>query len=167
MKVIIMRGAKTASIKSALSKTPTSISSEGIKSCQLVARFLKSIDLIPDKIITSSLKRSVQTGEHIAEALDIKALKKSTNLIPGGNSTDLLKTVKNHCDDIDLKEAKIMVIIHNPDMRKILGELMFPDTEFQFRILSGDVCVLDIIFDDVKVISRLCSYFSPYLLKGE
>ena len=161
MKLIVMRSVRALSRSSSLQSDISP--AEGKKHAHKVAELLRVLNLIPNKIITSSLDRCKNTGKEIANFFDqdIKT-EESTHILPGCNTTDFLKTVRNYSEDIN--DVVILTVLHNPDMRAILGELMFPDSKFQLRILNGDVCILDISFNDTSVITRLCSYFSPCLL---
>ncbi len=108
----------------------------GRKAFRKTAKVLKERNLTPDIICTSPLTRSVQTAEILAENLRFGGpLIIAEELAPGMD----LKAFRQLIEQA--KKAKEVILVgHEPDMSKLLAELL--DIPPQFSLKKGSVVSL-------------------------
>lgn len=71
--LLLMRHAKSSWNDATLSDHDRPLNKRGERDAPRMARWLQSQDLLPDRIICSSARRTCQTAEVIAEAIDCEA----------------------------------------------------------------------------------------------
>jgi phosphohistidine phosphatase len=93
---------------------------QGIEEMEAEAERLEELGLELDVILTSPLRRAVQTAEIVARRLKLKKkLAESDLLSPGCDLARLRKLLELHPES-----ERIMVVGHEPDLSAIIAELI-------------------------------------------
>lgn len=113
---------------------------EGKQQCILLGTVLSSMKLQFDCVISSPLKRALQTAALVGTETGYeKKIQLSTALAPTGTWSDfqnLLKTV-SHCDDV-------LIVGHNPNLPEFLHRLLVPKGgRPAVRIRKGAIAAVD------------------------
>jgi phosphohistidine phosphatase len=90
---------------------------EGIAQCGIVGRALAALDVQVDAMISSPLKRAVQTASLVGNELSYEGkLQFEDTLRPGATFADFRRLVEKYS-----KQEAIMVVGHNPNLSEFLG----------------------------------------------
>jgi phosphohistidine phosphatase len=93
---------------------------EGIEQCQEVGRLLSALDLQPELILSSPLKRAMQTASLVANELGYEQkIQVEPSLRPAA-SYDAFRETLRHCSKLD----SIIVVGHNPNLSRFLSLLI-------------------------------------------
>jgi len=111
-----MRHAKSSWRESNIPDHERPLKKKGIKDAERMGKLLKSKDLVPDLIISSTAARSQKTAEVIAEASHYKHDVIYTDKLYMAEPADILKAITSHAD----KHKTVMVIGHNPGLEAFL-----------------------------------------------
>ena len=112
------------------------LSQEGTKTVQLVAAGLKAMGCSPAIILSSPLKRAVETAQILMEVLrPPEGLQTSYDLAPGAAAAD----VSGLFAGVEADEAAI--VGHEPDFGSMTAEFLGADGEIEFK--KGAVCCLE------------------------
>jgi phosphohistidine phosphatase len=120
------------------SKRP--LDNEGVRHCLLLARVLNAMNIGFDLIVSSPLKRSVQTAALIATETGYKSpILHSDSLSPEAPVKDIKKLLNDYrdCDSI-------LVVGHKPNLSVFLGALLVPAgaSPAQIRLRKGSLAKL-------------------------
>jgi phosphohistidine phosphatase len=121
---------------------------EGKRQCILLGGFLNAMDVQFDFVISSPLKRALQTAALVGTETGYeKKIQLSQALAPDGAWKDferLLDGVASHDD--------VLMVGHNPNLPEFLNRLLFPNTSGStLRIRKGAVALLDFQRGAVKL----------------
>ena len=95
---------------------------EGIEQCGYVGRALAALDVQVDAIISSPLKRSMQTASLVGNEMGFEGkLQMDAALRPQATFVDFRKLL-DKCSRYDA----IMVVGHNPNLSEFLGRVISP-----------------------------------------
>ncbi len=97
---------------------------KGEKRMRQIARGLRMLDLKLDRIVTSPLPRARVTAEIIADALDVRELLESSNVLQTGSSA---ATVERWLRE--RTEDRLMIVGHNPTLSDLLSLLVLGATQ--------------------------------------
>lgn len=128
---------------------------EGKQHCLQLAYVLNALNISFDLILSSPLKRSLQTAQLIATETGFEAeIEHSAALAPEATFAAfqklLLKTSErgNASDDTLLRE-NVLFVGHNPNLQSFLGELLAPDQPParapQIRLRKGSLARLSFL----------------------
>jgi phosphohistidine phosphatase len=96
------------------------LTTDGRKRVELVAAELGKRDEAPKRIITSPLRRAVETAEVVSSALGLElGCETSDDLAPGGDAITLVRRL------VGERARKVMLVGHEPDMSS-LASLLLP-----------------------------------------
>jgi phosphohistidine phosphatase len=102
------------------SKRP--LDKEGKKHCLQLAHVLNALDIQFDQIVSSPLKRCLQTASLVGTETGYEAqILHSTALAPTATLKDFQKLL-NECS----KRENLLVVGHNPNLTTFLGSLLVP-----------------------------------------
>src|SRR5437660_7391502 len=91
---------------------------EGILQTRYIGRMLAGLDLQVDHIVSSPLKRAIQTASLIANEMAFENPVKSHNALrPEGRHEDFLELLSHY-----RKSESILVVGHNPTMAEFLSK---------------------------------------------
>jgi phosphohistidine phosphatase len=95
---------------------------EGVRHCLLLARVLNSMKVGFDLIVSSPLKRSLQTATLVATETGYKSrVLQSDSLAPEATLKDFKKLLDEYRD-----RDNVLVVGHNPNLTIFLGALIVP-----------------------------------------
>jgi len=125
--LLIIRHAKAKEQESGESDFERKLSKRGKEDAEEMAKELKKMNILPDKIFVSPAKRTAKTAEIMAEVLDYPM----TNLdfkpeIYEASQHTLLKIINNFDDSIDLA----FLVGHNPGLTLISDYLSIEEVDF-------------------------------------
>jgi phosphohistidine phosphatase len=115
---------------------------EGRQYILQLASVLNAFNLTFDLILSSPLKRCLQTASLIANESGYDArIQMARSLAPGGNYADFHKLLQD-CHDVD----NVLVVGHNPTLTQFLGTLILPAgsrTPATVRLRKGSMARVD------------------------
>jgi phosphohistidine phosphatase len=116
---------------------------DGKRHCLQLAHILNGLKINFDLIVSSPLKRSLQTASLIGTEMGYEApIVHSNGLAPTAKLTDfhkLLRECKNR--------ENVLLVGHNPNLQSFLGALLVPavsKTEAQIRLRKGSIARLNL-----------------------
>ena len=115
---------------------------EGVRDCLLLARVLNAMNVGFDLIVSSPLKRSLQTASLVAAETGYKSkVLRSDSLAPEATLKDLKKLLNDYRD-----RDNILVVGHNPNLSVFLGALLVPagSSPAQIRLRKGSLAKLSV-----------------------
>ncbi len=108
---------------------------EGKDQCILMARLLSALKVQAEVIISSPLKRALQTAQLVGTELGYEAkVEVSPALGPNASYTDFLQLVEKYADRED-----VLMVGHNPNLFKFLGQLITGNGGAGVRMRKGSV----------------------------
>jgi phosphohistidine phosphatase len=96
---------------------PRRLTDAGIKRMRAAARGMTALGLAPSIIVTSPLRRCVETAEIVAAALGAEVLR-DERVAPGMTVDDLADLIAMHGS-----EGELMVCGHQPDLSRTIADL--------------------------------------------
>jgi phosphohistidine phosphatase len=116
---------------------------EGKRHCLQLAHILNGLKINFDVIVSSPLKRSLQTASLVAtETGHEAAIVHSTGLAPAAKLADFQKVLSEYKD-----RENVLVVGHNPNLQSFLGALLVSPaskTEAQIRLRKGSIARLNL-----------------------
>ncbi len=115
---------------------------EGVRHCLLLAQVLNATKVSFDVIVSSPLKRSVQTAVLVATETGYKSkVLQSDGLAPEATLKDFKKLLNEYRD-----RDNILVVGHNPNLSDFLGALVVPagSPPAKIRLRKGSLAKVNI-----------------------
>ncbi|WDE98154.1 histidine phosphatase family protein [Lentisphaera profundi] len=139
------------------------LSGAGERDILALSEFMKKMEYFPHGIFTGPFNRSRMSGEMIADQLGGIPVHMDTSLLPGAGLSDVLNCLSGLDPD---KQQAAMVILHEPDISYILGQLFHgEDGQYPYPIYSGDFFALRLDINNHKAVARTLSAFSPVITR--
>jgi phosphohistidine phosphatase len=110
---------------------------EGKKHCLQLAHVLNALNIQFDLIVSSPLKRCLQTASLIGTETGYEAqIQNSTALAPEATLKDFQKLLKECAT-----RENLLIVGHNPNLTRFLGSLLVPasSAEAQIRLRKGSI----------------------------
>ncbi|HUX45149.1 MAG TPA: phosphohistidine phosphatase SixA [Terracidiphilus sp.] len=112
---------------------------EGKDQCMLMARLLSALKVQVDVIVSSPLKRSLQTAQFVGTEMGYEAkVEISPALSPEADFTAFQKLIEKYSDRED-----VLFVGHNPNLFKFLGRLITGNGGAGVRMRKGSVARID------------------------
>jgi len=115
---------------------------EGVRHCLQLARVLNATKISFDVIVSSPLKRSVQTAVLVATETGYKSkVLQSDSLAPEATLKDFKKLLNDYTD-----RGNILIVGHNPNLSVFLGALVVPAgaRPAQIRLRKGSLATVSV-----------------------
>ena len=114
---------------------------EGIEQCGYVGRALAAMDVQVDAVISSPLKRSMQTASLVGNEMGFEGkLQMEPALRPQGTFADFRKLLDKYA-----RLEAIMVVGHNPNLSEFLGRIISPTgCEAALELRKGAVAKVEL-----------------------
>lgn len=115
---------------------------EGKRHCMQLAQVLNAMDIQFDLIISSPLKRSLQTASLIGTETGYETpILQTTSLAPAATLKDFQKLLQEHRES-----ENVLVVGHNPNLSNFLGALLVPaaSSPAQIRLRKGTIARLSL-----------------------
>jgi len=117
-----------------------SLIKEGKVQCMLMARILGALDVQVDVIVSSPLKRALQTAQFVGTELGYDAkVEISPALAPDASYSDFQEMLAKYSDS-----EGVLVVGHNPNLFKFLGRLVTGNGGAAIRMRKGSVARIDV-----------------------
>lgn len=112
---------------------------EGKDQCMLMARVLGALRVQIDVVISSPLKRALQTAQFVGTELGYDAkVEISTALLPDGDYHEFQEMITDHAD-----HDGILVVGHNPSMFQFLGKMITGNGGAAIRMRKASIANVD------------------------
>jgi phosphohistidine phosphatase len=137
-----------------------SLTPEGKKKMERIARGLLRLGLDLDWIVTSPLVRAVETAGIVSDCLDSKIpMDIADALRPGGSPEALFAFLAKH-----LHRKRVLVVGHEPDLGELAARLISAGRNAQLGFKKGGCCRID--FDEFPPRSpgRLVWWLTPRVM---
>ena len=159
MNVLLMRHCLAATVVQAgvSYDAERPLTSEGEQHAKSVADYLKKMDLIPSKILSTPFLRSGRTAEIISENLGNVPVITSTSIMPGAGVDDLLGANSKNASDSEW----VLAVAHEPDCSYMLARMILKHDEYPRKVLPGDIYALSLAIEDQDALASIVSSFSP------
>jgi phosphohistidine phosphatase len=112
---------------------------EGKEQCMLMARVLGALKVQIDVIVSSPLKRSLQTAQFVGTELGFEGkVESSEALAPGGEYHDFQDLLAKYAD-----REGVLAVGHNPTLFQFLGRLITGNGGAAIRMRKGSIAKVD------------------------
>jgi phosphohistidine phosphatase len=112
---------------------------EGKEQCMLMGRMLGALKVTPEVIVSSNLKRAMQTAQFVGNELGYEGkVEISPALAPDASFADFSKMLEKYADRQDL-----LLVGHNPSLFQFLGRLITGNGAAGVRMRKGSVARID------------------------
>ncbi len=130
MQVHLLRHGIAEDGHAGLPDTDRALTPEGRKKLRQVLQIAAKADVKPTLILSSPLKRALQTAEIAKRALDYHGeILQSKTLAPGSSVEDVWDEIRGHRD-----EPSLLLTGHNPQFEHLAGYLLgHPSMQFDFK----------------------------------
>ena len=146
----------------AISDDERHLTDEGIKKMKQAARGLRSLDILPDVVLSSPLPRARQTAEIVIAELGKKvALNLTDALAPSGNRRDVYAELEKLGDP-----QSIMLVGHQPSLGEIAGEIAWGSSENYLELKKGGACCIDAVTIHPNPHGTLVWVLTPSILRS-
>jgi len=113
---------------------------EGKEQCMAMARMMGAMKVQVDVIVSSPLKRALQTAQFVGTELGYEApVEISAALAPGADFGDFQEMLAQYAD-----HEGILVVGHNPNVFQFLGRLITGNGGASIRMRKGSVARVDL-----------------------
>ncbi|MCC6033408.1 MAG: histidine phosphatase family protein [Desulfurococcaceae archaeon] len=156
MLLLFMRHGEAEPKKPGISDDERSLTQDGRAQAIKVAKIL---DLRPKYVISSPLKRALETAEVVAEALGVKEILQRNELLPEYFDLDSLKYLLS---SVGLEDRDIVLLVgHSPSLEDVIQELL---GGFRIYLSPGALACLEVKYPDLGS-SSLKLYLRPEFIK--
>ncbi len=156
MLLVLMRHGEAEPKKPGVSDDERSLTQEGRLQVVKVARTLA---LKPKYVISSPIKRALETAEIIAEVLGTSKVLQRSELLPEYFDLDSLKHLLDSVSPHD--EDTIVLVGHSPSIEDVIQELL---GGFRIYLSPGALACLEVKYPGLSS-SSLKLYLRPELIK--
>jgi phosphohistidine phosphatase len=112
---------------------------EGKQQCVLIGGYLNATRVNFDAVLSSPLKRSLQTASLVATEMGYEAkIVVEESLSPAGTFERFLGMLQRHA-----KQENILVVGHNPNLSHFLGSLICAPHRSNVRLRKGSLARVD------------------------
>jgi phosphohistidine phosphatase len=112
---------------------------EGKEQCVLMARVLSALKVQVDAVVSSPLKRAMQTAQFVATELGYDAkVEVSTALAMDADYGDFQQLLAKYAD-----REGVLMVGHNPNLFQFLGRLITGNGGASIRMRKGSVARID------------------------
>jgi phosphohistidine phosphatase len=116
-----------------------SLIKEGKEQCMLMARVLSALNVQADVIVSSPLKRALQTAQFVGTELGYESkVEISEALAPDADFADFQEMLAKYAD-----REGVLAVGHNPNLFKFLGRLVSGNGPAAIRMRKGSVARVD------------------------
>jgi phosphohistidine phosphatase len=138
MQVYLLRHGVAEEARSGLSDADRALTQDGRRKLRQTLQAASQADVRPTLILTSSLKRAIETAEIAQEIFKYKdELVQSEALMPNSSVQDVWDEIRVHAD-----ESAIVLVGHNPLFADLAGYLLGAP-ELQIDVKKGSLLRID------------------------
>lgn len=156
MFLVLMRHGKAEPKKPGIPDDERPLTQEGRLQVAKVARILA---LKPKYVVSSPLKRALETAELVADILGVNEILQRSELLPEYFD---LSSLKHLLDSMGLNDKDVIMLIgHSPSLEDVIRELL---GGFRIYLSPGALACLEVKYPDLSD-SSLRLYLRPELIK--
>ena len=112
---------------------------EGKDQCMLMARVLSAVNAQVEVIVSSPLKRALQTAQFVGTELGYEARVETSNaLLPGAEFASFQALLSKYAN-----RDGILVVGHNPNLFQFLGRMITGNGGAAIRLRKGSIARVD------------------------
>jgi phosphohistidine phosphatase len=112
---------------------------EGKQQCLLVGSFLNALNVQFDRVVSSPLKRALQTASLVGTETGYEnKIDLSEALAPQGTVPKFQELVRSL-----MKYDNVLIVGHNPNLAVFLGSILAPSSRMSTRLRKGAVARID------------------------
>ncbi len=112
---------------------------EGKQQCLLVGSFLNALNVQFDRVVSSPLKRALQTASLVGTETGYEnKIDLSDALAPQGTVPKFQELVRSL-----MKYDNVLIVGHNPNLAMFLGAILAPSSRMSTRLRKGAVARID------------------------
>ena len=139
------------------------LTEEGIHKMRRAAAGLRSLEYIPELILSSPLPRARQTAEILLEVFGQKRirLKILKALAPSGDRGELYQLIASY----DKELTSLMLVGHQPSLGEIAGEIVWGAAERYVELRKGGACAIELEHAGIPPSGSLISLLTPSILR--
>jgi phosphohistidine phosphatase len=138
MQVYLLRHGAAEENRSGLSDADRALTQDGRRKLQQTLQAVSHADVLPALILTSPLKRAVETAEIAQEVLGYKGdLLRTEALVPGSSVEQVWDEIRVHAN-----ETSIVLVGHNPLFAELPGYLLGVP-ELHINVKKGSLLRID------------------------
>ncbi|MGI8961557.1 MAG: phosphohistidine phosphatase SixA [Bryobacteraceae bacterium] len=138
MQVYLLRHGIAEEDRSGLSDADRALTQDGRRKLRQTLQIASQADVQPTLILTSSLKRAVETAEIAEEVLGYRGeLLRTESLLPGSSMQGVWDEIRVHAN-----ESAILLVGHNPLFAELAGYLLGAP-ELQIDVKKGSLLRID------------------------
>ncbi|HTY62239.1 MAG TPA: phosphohistidine phosphatase SixA [Acidobacteriota bacterium] len=139
------------------------LTEDGIKKMRQAAAGLRSLDYVPELIMSSPLPRALQTAEILIDTFGLKRarLEILEALAPAGSREELYLAIASH----EKKLESLMLVGHQPSLGEIAGEIIWGAAEHSLDLKKGGACLIELEHLGVPPSGNLVSLLTPSILR--
>jgi phosphohistidine phosphatase len=140
MNLYLMRHANAGIARgNSLLDAKRSLIKEGKEQCMLMARVLSALNVQVDAILSSPLKRALQTAQFVGTELGYDGkVEISQALAPDADYAAFQDMLANYAD-----REGVLVVGHNPNLFQFLGHMITGNGGASIRLRKGSVARID------------------------
>lgn len=129
-----------------------------------VAAGLRSLEYIPELILSSPLPRARQTAEILLETFGQKriSLEILPALAPSGSRRELYLAIASY----EKKLKSLMLVGHQPSLGEIAGEIAWGSPEHSLELKKGGACAIELVHSGEPPRGSLISLLTPSILRS-
>lgn len=140
MILYLMRHADAGTVRgNSLLDAKRGLVKEGKEQCMLMARVLSALKVQVDVVVSSPLKRALQTAQFVATELGYEAkVEVSPALRPNASLADFQELMAKYAD-----REGVLAVGHNPNTFQFLGRLITGNGGASIRMRKGSIARID------------------------
>ena len=138
--LLVLRHGKSSWSSPGLGDHDRPLKGRGRRDATRMGEELKSRDLLPDLILSSTAARARATAELAAEAAGCVDRVELTRELYLSGVDDQLRTVATHAEE---EHGRVMIVGHNPTLEDLVGYLTGEDV----RLTTGNLVHIDLDVD--------------------
>jgi phosphohistidine phosphatase len=119
MEIYVLRHGEAEERASGLADRDRKLTAKGKQDLKAVLKTARKAEVAPDLILTSPLRRALETAAIAAEVLGCKRVVETRSLLPGASPDQIWKEIGS-----DHKVEKILLAGHQPHLGSLVGLLL-------------------------------------------
>jgi phosphohistidine phosphatase len=138
------------------------LTAEGVRRMREIGRGLAGLRVDLELVLTSPLRRAVQTSNVVAQQLGLreKEIEPTASLLPGGAQDQLFSDIKQHAGI-----ESMALIGHEPDLSRTISQIVTGGHNLSMQIRKGGVCLVSVTERVPSLKGHLVWMLTPRLLR--
>ena len=134
-----------------------SLDKEGKQQCLLIGSYLNALRVSVDVIVSSPLKRALQTASLVGTELGYESTIQISDALAPASTTDSFQKLVNSLQAYE----NVLVVGHNPNLAQFLGSMVTTGGKPNLRLRKGSIARVDC----TRKPGQLVSLIEPRILR--